>query len=477
MSDSELRLGSEERLKIWKQVIDATERHWSALAARPVVPAGLCDTFQRDLAAFDFQKPVDSESLLRWTSDVLANGLLQTSHPCYHGVFNPAPSTLGVAADFLVAAFNPQLASSSSAKACLEIEDHLIRFFAGQFGLPAETTEGGFTAGGTEANHTALLCALNHRWPRYKTHGLEAKQPMIYVSRETHHSILRAAMVSGLGSQSVREIPVTGTLEIDTAALEAAIKADQRASKTPLFLCATLGSTSSGTFDPLEKLLVIARHYGLWLHADAAWGGAAILLPEYASYFSGTSQVDSLTLDAHKWLSIPMGAGLFLTRHAGIREAAFRTEESPYMPTSTYHAPGTEPYKQSLQWSRRFIGLKLFLTLARHGIGGYQKVLRHQIEMGEVLRARLKAEDWTLFNSTPFPVVCFWDAALTDQKVNDFAAWIAERRQTWVTPTQLQHTGQRVLRAGIPSFETNRESLEVLLEELRLGRQAFLAKG
>src|SRR5690606_28807763 len=143
-----------------------------------------------------------------------------------------------------------------------------------------------------------------------------------------------------------------------------------------------------------------------------AWGGAAALVPELAQVLAGIDRSDSLTFDAHKWLSVPMGAGLFLTRHVGALGRTFRTG-APYMPRPVAGAP--DPYGQSLQWSRRFIGAKLHLTLAAAGWDGFARALRHQVDMADRLREALPRRGWRLRNDTQLPIVCFDDPELGDR--------------------------------------------------------------
>ncbi len=461
-----LLLPQKERQALWGQLSALMESHLGEVARLPVAPSDQSAALSAYLKTQDFQAPQRSASVVAQVGTLLKEGLLHTSHPAYFGVFNPSPSTMGVAADLLVASFNPQLASTASAKVCIEMENHLVRYFGMKFGYPSGSVRGCFTTGGTEANYTAVLCALAAKLPDFRTDGVGTYRPVLYTSKETHHSFLRAARVCGLGTKSVVELPVDARLQLDVAALDKQISIDKAAGKLPLFVVATLGSTSAGVFDALDPIAEVAKRHGLWLHADAAWGGAAILLPEHRALFAGVEKTDSLTLDAHKWLSVPMGAGIFFTPHANILEETFSVEASHYMPPGTHAAEYAEPYKQSLQWSRRFTGLKLFLTLAVHGEEGYQKVLRHQIEMGGYLREKLEVNGWKVVNETALPVVCFVDPKQPSLDVKTFAKRVGETGKTWITPTKLYHTGQDVLRAGISNFATQKEHVDTLVAVL-----------
>jgi glutamate/tyrosine decarboxylase-like PLP-dependent enzyme len=162
---------------------------------------------------------------------------VHTSHPGYFGLFNPAPTTMGVAADTLVAAFNPQLASWSHSPFANAAERHVIQTFGSRFGYAA--TDGTFTSGGTEANHTAVLTALTQSFPQFATEGLTGLRPVLYVSEQAHHSFHKAARVSGLGAAGLREVPVGEDQTLDVAALTRAIEEDRRAGKTPFMVVGT----------------------------------------------------------------------------------------------------------------------------------------------------------------------------------------------------------------------------------------------
>ena len=161
----------------------------------------------------------------------------------------------------------------------------------------------------------------------------------------------------------------------------------------------TAGTTAAGAIDPLPDLARFCRSENLWFHVDAAWGGAAIISPRLKHYLAGIDAADSITCDAHKWFSVPMGAGMFFCRHPDAVAEAFRAETS-YMPRKT-DAPVDDPYTTTVQWSRRFIGLKLFLALAQHGEAGIAEMIEHQARMGDVLRESLKSSGWSIVNTTP----------------------------------------------------------------------------
>ncbi|HEY2739093.1 MAG TPA: aminotransferase class V-fold PLP-dependent enzyme, partial [Thermoanaerobaculia bacterium] len=385
-----LMLETEVRNALWRRLIEVVERYATEVADAPVAPPLDVEAVRRLLTGFDFARPVDPLAALDFAAEGLWKHQVHAAHPRYFGLFNPAPATLGTAADTLVAAFNPQLATWSHSPLAVEIEQHLVRAFGERFGYDPARVEGTFTTGGAEANHTALLTAMMRAFPEIGRRGLLAlrSQPVLYISAEGHHSFAKAARLCGLGSEAVREIRVDSRLRLRPDDLAARIREDREAGLSPFFVVATAGSTGAGVVDPLEEIAQIADEERLWLHVDAAWGGAAALVPELKPVLRGIGRAASITFDAHKWLSVPMGAGLYLTRHAGILERTFRVATG-YMPRDGAGLPVVDPYTHSMQWSRRFIGLKVFLSLAAAGWEGYAAAIRHQTAMGDRLRERL----------------------------------------------------------------------------------------
>jgi glutamate/tyrosine decarboxylase-like PLP-dependent enzyme len=235
-------------------------------------------------------------------------------------------------------------------------------------------------------------------------------------------------------------------------------------------LVGTVGTTAAGVIDPLEDLAELARREGLWFHVDAAWGGAVALVPEYRPWLRGIERADSITVDAHKWLSVPMGAGLSLCRHPELGKRAFRVTET-YMPRDAQGWEVPDPFARSLQWSRRFIGLKVWLSLMVYGRAGYAAMIRHTVEMGDRLRVGLRSRGWYVRNATPLPLLCVQDP----QRSGDGAYHEAIVREVvrsgraWISTARLR--GQEtVIRACITSYRTGPEDVDLLVELLEEAR-------
>lgn len=477
-----LMLDAGTREALWGRLIEAIETYSREIPGKRVTPELDLDQIRGALAPFDFERPVDPLEALDFAVESLWKWQVHTPHPRYFGLFNPAPTTMGIAADTLVAAFNPQLAAWSHSPMAAEIEQHLIRALAGRFGFDPGRVEGTFTSGGAEANHTALLTAMTRAFPEIGRRGLLAlrSQPVLYVSPESHHSFLKAARLCGLGTESVREVRVDSGLRMIPGDLAARIEEDRKDGCSPFLVVATVGSTSAGVADPVAGLAQVADEAGgLWFHVDAAWGGAAALVPELRPVLEGASRADSITFDAHKWLSVPMGAGVYITRHPGILERTFRVS-ARYMPREGDTLPVADPYAHTMQWSRRFIGLKLFLSLAVAGWEGYAEAIRHMAAMGERLRGRLREEGWSIVNDTPLPVVCFVDPVREGGRSAPFleriAAAVVASGEAWLSTVSLGEAGP-ALRACVTNYRTGPEDVDALVSALGQARERVAGEG
>jgi glutamate/tyrosine decarboxylase-like PLP-dependent enzyme len=471
-----LMLDAETRGELWRRLVEAIESYLNGVGEARVAPPLDLEAIRGALAPFDFARSRDPLEALGFAVESLWKWQVHTPHPRYFGLFNPAPTAMGIAGDALVAAFNPQLAAWSHSPMAAEIEQHLVRALGSRFGFDPARVEGSFTSGGAEANHTALLTALTRAFPEVGRRGMLAlrSQPVLYVSPEAHHSFLKAARLSGIGTEAVREVRVDSQLRMVPGDLAARIEEDRSAGHAPFLVVATVGSTSAGAVDPVAEIAQVADEAGgIWLHLDAAWGGAAALVPELRAVLDGAARADSITFDAHKWLSVPMGAGIFMTRHAGILERTFRVV-ARYMPREGSVLPVADPYAHSMQWSRRFIGLKLFLSLAVAGWEGYEAAIRHQTAMGDRLRERLQEEGWAIVNDTPLPVVCFVDSGRDGRSVRFLEAVAADvvgSGDAWISTVSLGEAGP-ALRACITNYRTGPEDLEALVTALGRARGA-----
>ena len=434
------------------------------IAKGTVTPTLDLTSFRSELADFDFRMAQPVDRLLSWTITQLEHGVVHVTHPRYFGLFNPAPTFPAQCADRIAAVFNPQLATSTTSPAAVEIEAHVIRSVARRAGLPPNVT-GHFTTGGAEANYTALICALTRSNSGFAREGARAFEgpPTFYISRESHLAWLKIAHQAGIGRSAVRLVATDGCGRMDPSALNDAVDGDRAQGFIPVMVAATAGTTNAGMIDPLTDCAEIARVSGLWYHVDAAWGGALIASDRLRGALAGIERADSLTIDAHKWFATTMGCGMFMTRHAPVLSSAFQVSTS-YMPSNV---SDLDPYVTSVQWSRRFLGLRLFLSLAAAGWTGYGEHVERSIELIALLKEKLVARGWSIANESLLAVLCI-EPPPGYSEVGSIVSRVLASGRAWVSAATFE--GREIIRACVTHGETTPDDITELVSALQAAR-------
>ncbi len=443
---------------------------WDAdVATLPVsVPASVAQ-LQRELRdRYTFEHPLPIDAVVSDVSSLLRGQTTHACHPRHFGLYQPGVCTASVLGDTLTALYNPQVGAWWYAPAACEIEQLVLRFFLTKIGFDEETAAAHFTTGGSEATATAVLTALARRFPEVGRRGLRGLSPTIYASEQAHDSVMKIAQMTGIGRDSVRRVPADASERLDVDALAAQVEGDALAGHAPLLVIATAGTTGSGAIDPLEDLASFCRDRRLWLHVDAAWGGIALLSRSSAPLLAGISEADSVTWDAHKCLPVPTGAGMFFCRHAGHVRSAFDVHTA-YVPDEV--AGSQDMYRSTMQWSRRFIGLKVFMVIAERGGRGIEAMVDHQLDMGRALKQKLVSAGWSVLNDTPLPVVCVThrDFSRRRSSIQRAVKSIIDRGRVWLSEIRLGET-ESAFRACICNHRTDASDLDVLVAELEQER-------
>ncbi|MBX6396290.1 MAG: aminotransferase class V-fold PLP-dependent enzyme, partial [Alicyclobacillaceae bacterium] len=285
------------------------------------------------------------------------------------------------------------------------MEEEVVRWWCRLCGW--DGGEGVPVSGGTAANGTALLMALDRVTEgRFRRKGVWALrgQPAVFASDQAHVSIRKAAVAAGLGEESVVPVPSDGRFRLDVDALDQAVRRALTAGRAPVMAVATAGTTSTGSVDPIGDAAKVCRRYGLWLHVDAAHGGAALLSSRARVKLSGIEEADSVTVDPHKWLMQPKGLGLVLTRHVGVLGRLFGSD-APYLARSG-HPQGRGGL--TFQGSRRFDALRLWMTRLYLGDEGLGQLVERGLALAQAWDRMLRGEK--AFESACPPdlnLVCF----------------------------------------------------------------------
>jgi aromatic-L-amino-acid decarboxylase len=438
----------------------ALELALQRVRAGPATPDLDIEAFSRELANFDFATRRPLTELLEWSIGVLERGVTHQTHPRYFGLFNPAPSFPAQCADRIVSSFNPQLASATTSPAAVALEAHVIRAVARRAGFP-EGVGGHFTAAGSEANYTGMLCALTHAHPAFASDGARAfpGQPVFYTSRECHGSWVKIAHQTGIGRSAAHLVATDGRGRMSAAALDQAIKQDRAAGRLPFLIVATAGTSNAGMVDPLNDCAELAARHRLWYHVDAAWGGAIVASERLRAAVAGLERADSATIDAHKWFATTMGCGMFIVRDPAVLTAAFQVAAS-YMPS---REQSLDPYMNSVQWSRRFLGLRLFLSLASAGWAGHAAHIERSVASTAWIRTELERRGWSVVNDSPLAVLSVVPpAALGDPR--SVVARVLKSGRAWVSLARFEE--QDVVRICVTHGETSAEDLAILMQAL-----------
>ncbi|MGH9788642.1 MAG: pyridoxal phosphate-dependent decarboxylase family protein, partial [Candidatus Acidiferrales bacterium] len=392
------------------------------------------------------------------------------------------PAVAAVVGDALASVLNPQLAVEAHAPGATALERETLGWFLHPLGWRRGL--GQFTSGGSEANLVAMKLALNSQLPEVSRHGVRGLrgQPVFYVSEECHHSVEKFADLLGLGREAVRWVPTDDEFAMRPEELREAIRRDRRAGRLPFCVVATFGTTSSGAIDPIAALARLCRRERLWLHVDGAYGGSIVLSPRLRRLWGAIRLADSLTFDPHKWMAMPFPLGVVLARSSAAATKPFRVQAA-YVPRG---APPVETYQLGVQWSRRFLGLKLWLALQVHGRSGYEAHFAGQIRLGWRFRELLAARPpFATVSESPLPITCFTyleeprperrrvpPDSLTkfEQQMNlTLAEELVRRGWAWISSTRLRPASARsarVMRMMVINYETRERHLRRLVADL-----------
>lgn len=470
-------LSKNQRSQLLEYLLEELELYYSQTESLRVTPKLDLPKIIDAVRAYDFKDAVDGQQALQAVVKGMTEHTVHTPHPMYYGLYNPRANFAGILADLITAVMNPQLAAWSHSPFASEVEKYLIETFGSQFGYSTHSVDGVFATGGAEANFTALLCALNHSFPDVGEKGLQGLpgSPVIYCSEETHHSIIKGARMAGMGSRSVRLIEVDNQMKMNVDQLAEAIEKDRKAGQVPIMVVANAGTTGTGTIDHLERIGRVCHDQGIWYHVDAAYGGAAVMNPEFKQWISGIEMSHSLIVDLHKWFSVPMAASMFITSSPDILHRTFQMNTG-YMPGDARALRITDPFAHSFQWSRRFTGLKIYLSLLMFGADGYSEVINNQVETGNQLRRGLTANGWTITNHTPLPVVCFTDESHSEdpQFARNICDMVVTSGEAWISVYPIRD--KEMLRACITNYNTKKEHVEKLVELLGKARESYVTK-
>lgn len=488
-----LDLSADQFRELGHRLVDRIAEHLASLRERRVTPGEDPATVRALLGGAGARLPQsgdDAGAVLDDAVTLLFAHSLFNGHPRFWGFITSPAAPIGVLAELLAAAVNANVGGWPLSPMATEIELQTVRWIAELLGYP--TSCGGLlVSGGNMANMIGFWAARHAKLGAgIRSGGVpDSPPPRVYVSRETHTWIEKAADLSGLGTDAVRWIPTDAGLRIDTSALRAQIEADRRAGERPFLVVGTAGTVSTGAVDPLPELAEICHEYGLWFHVDGAYGAPAAVLvdaahepADVAADLRGIGAADSVAVDPHKWLYAPLEAGCVLVRNPDVLRDTF-TFHPPYYPAQdrSPEAP-LMFYEYGPQNSRGFRALKVWLGLRHVGRDGYVRMIRDDIAHARALfdavsaHPELEAFTRSLSITTFRYVPGALDTATSgaEDYVSDLNRAVLDRLQregdAFVTHAVID--GRYVLRACFVNFRTTAADVAALPElVVRIGRE------
>ena len=397
--------------------------------------------------------------------DIIVPGMTHWNHPGWFAYFPGNNSPPSVLAEMLTATIGAQCMSWATSPAATELEQVTMDWLRRMMDLPE-----GFTGVIQDTASTATLVALLSARER-ATEGASGSRGLlgagkaltVYASREAHSSVDKGVQLAGYGLGQLRHIPGDGAFAMDPAALDRAITDDRAAGCTPACVVATIGSTSSTAVDPLAVVAEICRRHGVWLHVDAAYAGAAAIVPELRHHFAGIEHADSIVLNPHKWLLTNFDCTAYLVRDVEALLRACRISPE-YLRTS--YDPEVANFRDwGIQLGRRFRALKLWFVIRSYGVEGLRAVIRRHVALAQELAGWVRDEpDFELMAPVPFGLVCFrWrpagrSEAELDRLNEALLVRVNISRRVHLTHTRLG--GRYTIRLVIGQRETRREHVE-----------------
>ncbi|MFQ5740457.1 MAG: pyridoxal phosphate-dependent decarboxylase family protein [Acidobacteriota bacterium] len=374
------------------------------------------------------------------------------------GVFHTA------VADLISDAVNRYVGVAAAAPALAQLEANVIRWFSQIMGYSSRA-RGFLTTGGSLANFSAIVTARRQLLPENFLSGT------LYVSDQTHHSVLKAALMAGFPRSNVREIESDDQFKMRADLLQERIEEDRTRGLSPFLIVASAGTTNTGAVDDLETLAQVARAGGLWLHVDAAYGGFFMLTRRGRDVMKGIEEADSITLDPHKGLFLPYGTGSLLVRDGEALRKSHSVHAS-YMPPIQQDPLLVDFCEISPELSRAFRGLRVWLPVKLHGIEPFRRNLDEKLDLTDWALQQLRRIDGIEIVTQPYLTVIAFRYSSPEMTLSScnqinrlFLDAINRRKRVYLTPTTLN--GKFVIRICVLSFRTHMDRMEACLEDIR----------
>lgn len=421
------------------------------------------------------EEPEDLESILTDLDHTIVPGLTHWNHPGFMAYFSSSASDPGVLAEFVTAALNVNAMLWRTSPAATELESRMVGWLRGFVGLPDEF-QGVIQDTASTSTFVALVAARGRAVPGVREQGLAGRSALgpctVYGSRLAHTALDKAAIAAGLGHANVRHVDVDERYAMRPKALDEALAEDLAAGGLPVMVCATIGTTTCTSCDPVAEIADVCAAHDVWLHVDAAYAGPAASLPELRHLFEGWERADSIVVNPHKWMSVPIDCSVLLGR--GLDEFRGSLALTPdYLSSDT---AALNLMDVGIALGRRFRALKLWFVFRWYGADGLRQMLRRHCTLAGEFAERIRSDHrFELAAPVPFSTVCF--RALPPAGISE-SDWnrrlvAAVNRAGRIFLSHADLDGRYTIRLTIGSVHTHRRHVEGAWESLAASLDAL----
>lgn len=454
------------------RVVDWIADYQTRVAALPVLAQVTPGEVRGHLAAEPPRHPEPFDAVLRDLDEVILPGITHWQHPSFFAYFPANRSLASALGDFLSTGLGVIGLNWQASPALTELEQLTADWVRQMVGL-SNAWRGAIHDTASTATLVALLCARERASDfSLQTSGFQGvpRRLVVYTSAESHSSVEKAALLAGFGRAHLRAVPVDDAFALRPDALRDALAADRASGMIPCAVVATVGTTASTAFDPLEPIAKLAREFGCWLHVDAAMAGAAMILPECRRLWAGIEGADSIVVNAHKWLGAVFDCSLYYVRDPEHLVRVMSTNPSYLRTAADTGAVNLRDWNIAL--GRRFRALKLWTLIRSEGVSGLQARLRRDLANAQWLAAQVDAApQWERVAPVRLQTVCMrhrppgLEGEALDRHTLEWMTRLNRSGAAFVTPAVLG--GRWAVRVSIGTEATERAHVEALWRHMQ----------
>jgi len=475
--EKEVRLGdmpAEDFRRFGREVVDWIADYFDRFEEFPVLSQVEPGWLKQNLPSSPPSTGEDFSAPLADVDKLILPAVTHWNHPNFHGLFSTSTSSVGIFGEMLAAAFDMKAMLWRTSPASTELEDVTLDWLRQMLGLP-DAFEGIIYDTASVSTMHAIAAARDKAGVDVREKGMSGRDDLpllrVYASEHVHSSIDKSMITLGLGTRALRKIECNERFEMMPEKLREAIEEDIQNGIKPICLIPTIGTTSTSSIDPVDRIADICEKHGIWMHVDAAYAGPAAIVPEMRELFNGWERADSIVINPHKWLFTPFDLSVLYCRDLGVLKQAFSLTPE-YLKTSEQETV-KNGMDYGIQLGRRFRALKLWFVIRYFGVDGIVARLREHCRLARLFASWVEeSENWETMAPVPFALVCFRSCpgnasdldALNEKLMNSINA----SGEAYLSHTKLN--GKFTLRLSVGSIRVEERHLvkvwELLNKEL-----------